>query len=278
MTEITGKRAQQEREKRLREQDAAIRSKINALSYDANQVEENFSIIETLLSENKRNKKVGFDRISIEVYKSKVLKNIAELENDMMTLATLDSSKASTISSYYEDKIKNWQERLKKLEPQIRNILLTGVDDKDALDNLSFWNRITGTIKNIEESNKGSEQSQKEFKIINRVTFSKDPDELTQTLLNFSNVINGEISAFDFIGNEHRFSEAREKFANGVLLLKSIEPTNKTIPYFEELQQKWEDKRKFHIKLRIYIVIGILALSLLFYILYELGFLEFLKE
>lgn len=50
MAENIGKRAQQEREKRLRESDEAVRAKVNSLSYIANEIEENFSIIKHLIN------------------------------------------------------------------------------------------------------------------------------------------------------------------------------------------------------------------------------------
>lgn len=127
---------------------------------------------------------------------------------------------------------------------------------------------------NDNESKSTSEQAKKEARIINSIVFTNNADELTQTLLNFGNLIDTEISSFDFAGTEHKFSDARTKFDNGVRLLKSIDPNNKMISYFESQQQKWEKKRKMHIKYRIYIIAGIVFFILLFTILSKLGIIE----
>lgn len=274
MAENIGKRAQQEREKRLRESDEAVRAKVNSLSYIANEIEENFSIIKHLIKENKRNKKVLSHHVSIEEYKSKMQQGITRLQNSIMELSALDASKCSIVSPHYQQQIANWQKQLKELEPQIKNVILTGDDDLDEFDKLeneSFLDRILG---NDNESKSTSEQAKKEARIINSIVFTNNADELTQTLLNFGNLIDTEISYFDFAGTEHKFSDARTKFDNGVRLLKSIDPNNKMISYFESQQQKWEKKRKMHIKYRIYIIAGIVFFILLFTILSKLGIIE----
>lgn len=105
MAENIGKLAQREKEKRLREQDEVIRRKVNWLSSIADEIEKNFSIIKELIRENKRNKKVLSHRVSIEEYKSKVLQDITQLENAMLELSALDTSKASVVSPHYKQKI-----------------------------------------------------------------------------------------------------------------------------------------------------------------------------
>ena len=200
MAENIGKRAQQEREKRLRESDEAVRAKVNSLSYIANEIEENFSIIKHLIKENKRNKKVLSHHVSIEEYKSKMQQGITRLQNSIMELSALDASKCSIVSPHYQQQIANWQKQLKELDPQIKNVILTGDDDLDEFDKLeneSFLDRILG---NDNESKSTSEQAKKEARIINSIVFTNNADELTQTLLNFGNLIDTEISSFDFAG------------------------------------------------------------------------------
>lgn len=276
MAENIGKLAQREKEKRLREQDEVIRRKVNWLSSIADEIEKNFSIIKELIRENKRNKKVLSHRVSIEEYKSKVLQGITQLENAMLELSALDTSKASVVSPHYKQKITDWKEQLKKLEPQIHNTYLTGTDDLDEFDKWegkSFLGKLSDSFKENDNDNT-SEQAKKEAQIINSIVFSDNVNELTQTLLNFGNIIDTEISAFDIMGTEHKFSAARTKFTNGLSLLKSIDPTNKMIPYFEERRQKWEEKRKLHIKYRVYIVCGVAVVILILVILGKLGLLD----
>lgn len=250
MAENIGKRAQQEREKRLREQDEAIRKKINILSFYSEKAEENFSVIKELIRANKRNKKDGLQRISIGEFKNRILQNISQLEDGMVELSALDTSKAATISPHYKQKIIEWKERLKKLEPQIQNVIINGTDDVNEFEHKSFWDKFMGSSDDDSNNNQG-EQAHKEAQIINSIIFSNNVDELIQTLLNFGNIIDTEISSFDLMGTEHKFSAARTKFANGLSLLKALDPTNNIIPHFENQLQKWIKKRKLYIIIRL---------------------------
>lgn len=250
MNENIGKRAQQEREKRLREQDEAIRKKINTLSFYSEKTEENFSVIKELIRANKRNKKDGLQRISIGEFKNRILQNISQLEDGMVELSALDTSKAATISPHYKQKIIEWQEQLKKLEPQIQNAIINGTDDVNEFEPKSFWDKFMGS-SNDDSNNNPGEQAQKEAQIINSIIFSNNVDELIQTLLNFGNIIDTEISSFDLMGTEHKFSAARAKFANGLSLLKALDPTNNIIPHFENQLQKWIKKWKLYIIIRL---------------------------
>lgn len=59
-----------------------------------------------------------------------------------MELSALDASKCSIVSPHYQQQIANWQKQLKELDPQIKNVILTGDDDLDEFDKLeneSFW-------------------------------------------------------------------------------------------------------------------------------------------
>ena len=234
MAENLGKRAQQEREKRLMIQDKEIRATIDELSFLANRIDTNFSIINDMIRKKQRSRKDGYRKLSITDYKNEILNKISNLENTIMKLNALDKQKADTLAPHYQQKIINWKIALEKTEVNHSS----GIFEK--------------TFKDVVDVIKG------ESEMINSITFCNDADELTQTLANFSSLIDTKISSFDLTGTAHKFSAALAKFETGLSLLKSIDPTNVMIPRFVELQQKWEKKRKLYIKFRVAILLAII--------------------
>ena len=115
MTENLGKRAQQEREARLREHEENVRSTISALSANAQTIETNFSIVNDMLRKGK-------EKIRIEKYRDEIVESLSRVENYFVELQALDEEKAATIAPHYQPKIPAWKAQLEDVNLRIAKL------------------------------------------------------------------------------------------------------------------------------------------------------------
>lgn len=122
MTENLGKRAQQEREARLREHEEEVRSTISALSANAQTIETNFPIVNDMLRKGKVKKKDNDKKIRIEKYRDEIVESLSRVENYFVELQALDEEKAATIAPHYQPKIPAWKAQLEDVNLRIAQL------------------------------------------------------------------------------------------------------------------------------------------------------------
>ena len=113
MAENIGKRAQEVREQRLREQEEAIRRKIDRLTYCSKNIEENISFANDMLNKGKLKKKDKYDdKIRAAKCRDEIKESISSIESIIVELQALDEQKAATLTPYYQPKIEIWKKEL----------------------------------------------------------------------------------------------------------------------------------------------------------------------
>ena len=227
--EITGKRAQKIHLQELTEC-------VNDLKRDALCIEDNFSLIRR----GKRNNK--YSKVPL---REEIRTAIIETETDLAKLKTLDKDNESI--EYYESKIEEWKAQLQKVEQKVN----VG----------STLNRTVNWFNNI-----GKEEEEEEKAAIEKIHAieldDNDPKKLIKVLINLSTKIDAKAGRDS---DDDQYAALKAKFDNGVMLLRSIDPTNAMLPSFEAKQKEWADKKKKEILIWIAmfaaLVIGCLIMS-----------------
>lgn len=121
MAENIGKRAQEVREQRLREQEEAIRRKIDRLTYCSKNIEENISFANDMLNKGKLKKKDKYDdKIRAAKCRDEIKESISSIESIIVELQALDEQKAATLTPYYQPKIEIWKKELNSISTKIK--------------------------------------------------------------------------------------------------------------------------------------------------------------
>ena len=102
MAENIGKRAQEVREQRLREQEEAIRRKIDRLTVYSKNIEENISLASEMLNRGRLKKKDKYDnKIRAAKCRDEIKESISSIESIIVELQALDEQKAETLMPFY---------------------------------------------------------------------------------------------------------------------------------------------------------------------------------
>lgn len=121
MAENIGKRAQEVREQRFREQEEAIRRKIDRLTYCSKDIEENISHANDMLNKGKLRKKDKFgDKIRAAKCRDEIKENISAIESIIVELQALDKQKAETLAPFYQPKIEIWKKELNSISTKVK--------------------------------------------------------------------------------------------------------------------------------------------------------------
>ena len=121
MAENLGKRAQQVREQRLKEQEANIRRKINHINSCSKRIESNISTANDILRWGRLRKKDEFgDKIRVSECKNEIKEDILSIENGLVELQALDEQKNAVLSPHYLQKLPDWKKQLNSIVTRIR--------------------------------------------------------------------------------------------------------------------------------------------------------------
>lgn len=121
MAENIGKRAQEVREQRLREQEETIRHKTGRLTYYTGEIEENISFANEMLNRGRLKKKDKYDnKIHAAKCRDKIKESISSIESIIVELQALDEQKAATLIPYYQPKIDIWKKELNSISTKIK--------------------------------------------------------------------------------------------------------------------------------------------------------------
>lgn len=220
MTDITGKKAQEIREKRISEQENAVIERMESLQNYSKWVENKFSEIKELKRSKRKKKEYGK---SIHSLSEEILQNISEIENTLIELKALDNDKALVVEPHYQQKISIWKSQLNEID------VLTEMENTGG----SFL----GTKK--KETSKITQLPDEK---INISLQNNDIEELKSKLIELGSIIDSNIKWF-CSGNK-KIKSALSKFQSGLVMLKSKDPQEPMITHFETKQDEWNIKVK----------------------------------
>lgn len=235
MTNITGKKAQEIREKRISEQESAVIERMESLQSYSKWIENSFSKIKELKRTKRKKNEFGKNIHSLS---EEILQNISEIENTLVELKALDNDKASVVEPHYQQKISIWKSQLNEVDIST---------EKENTGSSFFGTKKNETSKIIQLPDKN----------INISLQNNDIEGLKSKLIELGSIIDSNIKWF-CSGNK-KIKSALSKFQSGLVMLKSKNPQEPMITHFETKQDEWNTKVKRAKLSKIVIIVIIIA-------------------
>ncbi|NDV82473.1 hypothetical protein [Bacteroides sp. 51] len=248
---VTGKRAQEIREKRISDKEEDIQDRIDDLSCSSDRINDHFSDYREMKRKGQKKDRLGY---TLKYHKEQIENEISELEDNIIRLKSLN--KDNCVIPHYQQKVEKWREALNDLDDQLAESKSTGL----------FSGLFNAPKKEKDITLTVASSTKKKVEEIE--VFSSDSEKIKATLAKLSTNIDSKIEGL--LSTNKAIASDISKFDTNIAVLKSIAPDDSIISYFESKQKEWKTKME-RAKLSLIVIVSVVIIFFLLYSLFTEG-------